>query len=198
MRAGEVSLLAGLVNQQDTKSTTGIPGLSGIPILRRLFTGESLDRNRSELMIAIIPHVVRGPVHYTRQSARYRYGHRRHSEVEPGAQNARALSYSNESARSGRSSLLGSRSSRWRNMPTSLRGHGSSAPVARLGVVDSWVSLLSFSPWNPPSGCQDHLAADRRKIGKGIRGAPLRFISTSKQVAYATHGNEHSAKPERS
>jgi general secretion pathway protein D len=62
MRAGEVSLLAGLVNQQDTKSTTGIPGLSGIPILRRLFTGESLDRNRSELMIAIIPHVVRGPV----------------------------------------------------------------------------------------------------------------------------------------
>jgi general secretion pathway protein D len=62
MRAGEVSLLAGLVSQQDTKSTTGIPGLSGIPILRRLFTGESLDRNRSELMIAIIPHVVRGPV----------------------------------------------------------------------------------------------------------------------------------------
>jgi general secretion pathway protein D len=62
MRAGEVSLLAGLVNQQETKSTTGVPGLSGIPMLRRLFTGESVDRNRSELMIAIIPHIVRGPV----------------------------------------------------------------------------------------------------------------------------------------
>jgi general secretion pathway protein D len=62
MRAGEVSLLAGLVNLQETKSTTGIPGLSGIPLLRRLFTGESVDRNRSELMIAIVPHIVRGPV----------------------------------------------------------------------------------------------------------------------------------------
>src|ERR1035438_2879732 len=62
MRAGEVSLLAGLMNQQATKSTTGVPGLSGIPMLRRLFTGESVDRSRSELMIAIIPHIVRGPV----------------------------------------------------------------------------------------------------------------------------------------
>jgi general secretion pathway protein D len=61
MRAGEVSILAGLTNQQDTKTTTGIPGLSGIPILRRLFTGESVDRQRGELMIAIIPHIVRAP-----------------------------------------------------------------------------------------------------------------------------------------
>lgn len=62
MRAGEVSLLAGLVNQQETKSTTGIPGLSGIPLLGRLFSGESLDKSRGELMIAIVPHIVRGPV----------------------------------------------------------------------------------------------------------------------------------------
>jgi general secretion pathway protein D len=62
MRAGEVSLLAGLVNQQETKTTTGVPGLSGIPLLRRLFTGESVDRSRGELMIAIVPHIVRGPV----------------------------------------------------------------------------------------------------------------------------------------
>jgi general secretion pathway protein D len=62
MRAGEVSLLAGLVNQQETKTTAGIPGLSGIPLLRRLFTGESVDRSRGELMIAIVPHIVRGPV----------------------------------------------------------------------------------------------------------------------------------------
>src|SRR5664280_1149998 len=62
MRAGEVSLLAGLVNQQETKSTTGVPGLSGIPMLRRLFTGESVDRSRGELMIAIVPHIIRAPV----------------------------------------------------------------------------------------------------------------------------------------
>jgi hypothetical protein len=36
-------------------------------------------------------------------------------------------------------------------------------------------------------------APDRRKIGKGIRGSPLRFVSISKAGIYATHPNEHSA-----
>ncbi|PWU12082.1 MAG: hypothetical protein C5B51_01395 [Terriglobia bacterium] len=61
VREGEASLLAGLVQQQESKSVTGIPGLSSIPILRRLFTGESIDKNKSELMIALIPHIVRRP-----------------------------------------------------------------------------------------------------------------------------------------
>jgi general secretion pathway protein D len=61
VREGEVSLLAGLVQQQESKSVTGIPGLSSIPLIRRLFSGESIDRNKSELMIALIPHIVRRP-----------------------------------------------------------------------------------------------------------------------------------------
>ena len=61
MREGEVALVAGLSNRQDTKSVTGIPGLAGIPILRRLFTGESVDRSQGELMIAILPHILRRP-----------------------------------------------------------------------------------------------------------------------------------------
>ena len=61
MREGEVSLLGGLTKLQDNKTKTGIPGLASIPILNRLFTGESVDRERSELMIALIPHVIRRP-----------------------------------------------------------------------------------------------------------------------------------------
>ncbi len=61
MHEGEVNLLGGLINQQDTKQITGIPGLSSIPILRRLFSGESVDHQRDELMIALIPHIVRRP-----------------------------------------------------------------------------------------------------------------------------------------
>ena len=61
MHEGEVNLLGGLINQQDSKQVTGIPGLSSIPLLRRLFTGESVSRDRGELMIVIIPHIVRGP-----------------------------------------------------------------------------------------------------------------------------------------
>lgn len=61
MREGEVNLLGGLMSQQQSKTVTGIPGLSSLPVLRRLFTGESVDRSRSELMIVIIPHIVRRP-----------------------------------------------------------------------------------------------------------------------------------------
>ena len=61
MRDGEVNLLGGLIQQQEDKTVTGIPGLSSIPLLRRLFSGESIDHSRSELMIALIPHIVRRP-----------------------------------------------------------------------------------------------------------------------------------------
>jgi general secretion pathway protein D len=61
MHEGQVGLLGGLINQQETKTVTGIPGLSSIPLLRRLFTGDSVDRQRSELMIALVPHIIRRP-----------------------------------------------------------------------------------------------------------------------------------------
>jgi general secretion pathway protein D len=61
VREGEVSLLGGLINQQESKTMTGIPGLSGIPLIGKLFSGSAVDQSRSELMIALIPHIVRGP-----------------------------------------------------------------------------------------------------------------------------------------
>lgn len=61
IREGEISLLGGLMQDQDTKTVSGMPGLGQIPVLRRLFTSESIDRSRSELLIALIPHIVRAP-----------------------------------------------------------------------------------------------------------------------------------------
>ncbi len=61
MRDGEVNLIGGIIQQTDTKSTTGIPGLATIPWLGRLFSGENLEKDRTELVIAMIPHIVRGP-----------------------------------------------------------------------------------------------------------------------------------------
>src|ERR1022692_330403 len=69
MPDGAVQLLGGLTKYQDTKTRTGIPGLGSIPILGRLFSGESVDRERQELMIALIPHVVRRP-EYTAENLR--------------------------------------------------------------------------------------------------------------------------------
>jgi general secretion pathway protein D len=62
LREGEVNILGGLTNAQDSKTVSGIPGLVNIPVLGRLFGGsESIDRSQQELMIAMIPHIVRTP-----------------------------------------------------------------------------------------------------------------------------------------
>ncbi len=61
IREGEVSLLGGLMQDQDTKSVTGVPGLSSIPLLGKLFTANTVEKDRNELLIALIPHIVRTP-----------------------------------------------------------------------------------------------------------------------------------------
>ncbi len=62
VRDGEVTLLGGLMQTQDSNTTTGIPGLVNIPILGKyLFGSNAKDKSRSELLVAIIPHIVRKP-----------------------------------------------------------------------------------------------------------------------------------------
>ena len=61
MHEGEVSLLAGLAQTSDTKQVTGVPGLMSIPLLRTLFQGQSVDRENDNVMIVLIPHIVRQP-----------------------------------------------------------------------------------------------------------------------------------------
>ncbi len=62
IRDGEVSLLGGLINNQDTLSFSGIPGFTNVPVLGKFLLGSnSTDRSRSNLLIALIPHIVRKP-----------------------------------------------------------------------------------------------------------------------------------------
>jgi general secretion pathway protein D len=62
LRDGEVSLLGGLMSDQDTSVISGIPGLVNIPVLGKyLFGNTSKDKQKEQLMIALIPHIVRKP-----------------------------------------------------------------------------------------------------------------------------------------
>jgi general secretion pathway protein D len=61
IREGEVSLLGGLMEEDDTKNVSGVPGLASIPLLGKLFTSNSVSKDRTELLIALIPHIVRTP-----------------------------------------------------------------------------------------------------------------------------------------
>jgi general secretion pathway protein D len=56
---GETQVLAGLINDEDRKSVAGIPGLSRLPVLGRLFGTHTDTRNKTEVVLLITPRVVR-------------------------------------------------------------------------------------------------------------------------------------------
>jgi general secretion pathway protein D len=61
LKEGEVNLLGGMLEDQQTKSLTGIPGLSQIPLLKYLFSQTQADHSENEIVFALIPHIVRSP-----------------------------------------------------------------------------------------------------------------------------------------
>ncbi|MDP8991184.1 MAG: cohesin domain-containing protein [Acidobacteriota bacterium] len=62
LREGEVNILGGLSQSQDTSLVNGIPGLVNIPVLgSSLFGSNHSDKIKAELMIALVPHIVRTP-----------------------------------------------------------------------------------------------------------------------------------------
>jgi len=61
MRDGEINLIGGLIKEEEDKTTTGIPGLAQIPFLKHLFTADSVTRVENELVITLVPHIVRSP-----------------------------------------------------------------------------------------------------------------------------------------
>ncbi len=60
LKDGEANLLGGIMEDQQTKSLSGIPGLAQIPILRYLFGQETKDHSENEIIFAIVPHIIRG------------------------------------------------------------------------------------------------------------------------------------------
>ncbi len=59
LREGEVNMLGGMLEDSQTKSLTGIPGLSQIPILRYLFGQTNTEHSENEIVFVLIPHIVR-------------------------------------------------------------------------------------------------------------------------------------------
>ncbi len=67
---GEVTILSGLSSSSDTNAINGIPGLVSIPLLGPLLFGSNhVEKDRSELLIALRPHIVRTP-DYTPENLR--------------------------------------------------------------------------------------------------------------------------------
>ena len=61
LKDGEVNLLGGILEDQSSKSLSGIPGLASIPILKYLFSQTNTEHRENEIVFVLIPHIIRGP-----------------------------------------------------------------------------------------------------------------------------------------
>jgi general secretion pathway protein D len=59
LKDGETSLIGGILDDSQTKSLSGIPGLAQIPILKYLFGQTQTDHEQDETVFAITPHIIR-------------------------------------------------------------------------------------------------------------------------------------------
>ncbi|HWY21788.1 MAG TPA: cohesin domain-containing protein [Candidatus Acidoferrum sp.] len=60
LRDGESSLIGGIMDDSQTRSLSGIPGLAQIPILGYFFGQKTQDHSQDETVFAITPHIIRG------------------------------------------------------------------------------------------------------------------------------------------
>ncbi|HEX6200185.1 MAG TPA: secretin N-terminal domain-containing protein [Thermoanaerobaculia bacterium] len=61
LKDGETNLLAGLIRRDDAASDEGVPGLSDIPVLGRLFSRNNTENRRTDVILTLTPHIVRLP-----------------------------------------------------------------------------------------------------------------------------------------
>ena len=61
LKDGEVNVLGGLIEQTDTNTVNGIPGLARIPFFKNFFSSNTVDHEKDEILIVLIPHIVRIP-----------------------------------------------------------------------------------------------------------------------------------------
>jgi len=59
VRDGETNILAGLIQRDERRSNTGVPGLNEIPVLSKLFGAAQDSDSRTEIVLLITPRIVR-------------------------------------------------------------------------------------------------------------------------------------------
>ncbi|NJL28604.1 MAG: hypothetical protein HC897_12300 [Thermoanaerobaculia bacterium] len=59
LRDGETNFLAGLIRTDEISAESGVPGLSEVPVLGRLFTKNRTDNTRTDIVLTMTPHIIR-------------------------------------------------------------------------------------------------------------------------------------------
>jgi general secretion pathway protein D len=59
LRDGETNMLAGLIRDDERELLSGIPGLSDIPVVGRLFSHTTKTNDQTDIILTLTPHIIR-------------------------------------------------------------------------------------------------------------------------------------------
>jgi general secretion pathway protein D len=59
LKDGETNMLAGLIRDDERAVLSGLPGLSDVPFLGRLFTNHRREASQTDIVLTLTPHIVR-------------------------------------------------------------------------------------------------------------------------------------------
>ena len=74
LKDGETQVLAGLIDNRESRSIGGIAGLFNIPGLDRLTSSQAVTRDKKEIVLLITPHIVRNVPKPTNLESEYHFG----------------------------------------------------------------------------------------------------------------------------
>ena len=59
LRDGETNMLAGLIRDDERRSLAGVPGLSDLPLIGRLFAYNKKEVQQTDILLTLTPHIIR-------------------------------------------------------------------------------------------------------------------------------------------
>src|SRR5206468_3299149 len=59
LRDGETNMLAGLIRDDERQALDGIPGLSDIPVVGRIFGHTTKSTQQTDIILTLTPHIIR-------------------------------------------------------------------------------------------------------------------------------------------
>jgi general secretion pathway protein D len=74
LKDGETQVLAGLIQDSDTRNSNRIPGLGDLPLLSKLFGSDGTNKTKSEIVLAITPRIIRAQQRPSSETTEFWYG----------------------------------------------------------------------------------------------------------------------------
>ena len=59
LKDGETNMLAGLIRDEERRVLNGVPGLSDIPVIGRMFAHNRLETTQTDIILTLTPHIIR-------------------------------------------------------------------------------------------------------------------------------------------